>query len=300
MTEGVTDAGGKGDPQSAACDEPVEGVDPVKSATPVRLPQYDVLPRPFSRIMLLLSPALLVAVSLFFWNGPAFMQAYTAHHPLAAIAFLVNLYIFACFWLVYFSSAGGGRLRVQTLRTLLIVHSRQWCAEEDTTQMDNYRRKAETTMTTQAIYIAALAFIIAGLVSEKHLLITYGRGFDNLIALGSLGAAVIAFSVLLIATDAAETMFNSFKVREWQAVSSLYKLSARLKYYGFVLLFLSIVLFTYNINPLVASVTICVFLYLGYRYWFTDISADREYKYEGRLFGAYLVLVNGVILVNAV
>jgi|GEM_PF-5125144 len=96
------------------------------------------------------------------------------------------------------------------------------------------------------------------------------------------------------------TMFNNFKVREWLAVSTLYRASARLKYYGFVLLFVSIAFFTYNINPNIASLAVIVFLYLGYAYWFTDISGTGRYRYEGRWFGSCLLLINGLVWVNAV
>lgn len=261
------------------------------------LPEYEELPRAFWPLMVLCAlgyPLMLAA--LYFWPGADLLDRHSTHHPAEVLIFLANLYFFACFWVIYFASAKGRQTRRQTLRTLLISHSRQWEHDEDTTQVENYREKAGSTMATQAIFIAIAVFIISGLIDSG--LITRetagrtGGELDGFVAALALLSAVAAFTILLIATDAAETMFNRFKVREWQAVSFLYRTSAGLKYYGFVLTFLSIGLFVFNINAVASSLAILIFMCLGYRYWFTDISDAGKYRYEVWMFSGCLGLFN--------
>lgn len=266
-----------------------------------RLPEYEDQPRPFARLMWLSGTVSLVFFAAILWGGlEPTVEEITIQSSPAALGFLLNAGFFICFWLVYFSSGWSHTLRSQTLRTLLKVHSKLWATEEDDTQVSFFREKARSTITSQAIFIAITVFIMNAL-SRDPLIVEASSALplDRLIAFCSLSAAATAFTLLLISTDAAETMYNTFKVREYAAVSSLYQISARLKYYGFVLCFVAIALFTFTMYAYVASLTVLVLTLCGYSFWFKDISANQKYRYERTIYRLFVLISNVVVLAMA-
>lgn len=267
-----------------------------------RLPEYEVQPRAFKRLMLLSVAAL--TIFIFTMEGSNFihwLDGATSQDHVASTIFFLNSIYFILYWLVYFSSGWGEKLKCQTLRTLLKSHSRLWQADEDANQITYYRDKARSTMTSQAIFIAITVFIINAL-SRDALITTpaIAAPLDAFIAYSALAAAAAAFTLLLISTDAADTMYNTFKVREYAAVSSLYAISARLKYYGFVLCFVSISLFSYTMQAYVASMTVVLLTLCGYPYWFKDISKHNIYKYEKRVYRLFVLASNGLVFSLAI
>ena len=266
-----------------------------------RLPEYESQPRPFKRLMWLsLAACAAIILAIEYLDLDAKVALITRQDEASAIGFLLNSALFVCFWLVYFSSGWSETLRCQTLRTLLKSHSNMWAQEGKPEQVSYFREKARSTMTSQAIFIAITVFIMNALARDP-LIVTPADALalDRLIAFSSLSAAAVAFTLLLVSTDAAETMFNTFKVREYVAVSSLYLTSARLKYYGFVLCFVAISLFTYTMYAMVASLTIVVLTLCGYPYWFNDISADQRYKHEKTLYRIFVLLANMTVFALA-
>lgn len=281
------------------------------------LPEFERMPRAFLRLTILMVPATAFAVYLFFWEALITdIAAITRLNPVGVLAFATNLYVFVCFWLVYFSTGWSKTLRAQSLRQLLMVHSNQWSeeplqnedeqtrskrvAEQRAAHVDALREKARSTMMTQAIFIAMTVFILGALSRQPDLLyFSQSETIETTLLIGALTSAVLAFSLLLISTDAAETIFNSFKAREWATVATFYRKSARLKYYGFVLAFLSVALFAMTLNTFAASLALFVFMFAGYTYWFPDISTDAKYRYEGWLFCGHLLVLNMLFVWHA-
>ena len=272
-----------------------------------RLPEYDVMPRAFRRMMIL--GAIATAALVFAILGTPFVAwlgTLTRQDRVFSTLFVLNATYFTVFWLIYFTSGWGyGRdwgdaLRTQTLRTLLKSHSRLWLQDEDSEQITYYRDKARSTMTAQAVFIAITVFII-NVLSKDSLISGTGGGapLDRWIAFGALASAACAFTLLLVSTDAADTMYNTFKVREYKAVSSLYGISARLKYYGFVLSFVAVALLTYTMDALVASLTIVLLMLCGYPYWYRDISEGEDYRHERTIFRWSVVIANLVVVALA-
>lgn len=205
------------------------------------LSDYERLRRPLPRLLLLLAPLLLFLPGAYF-HPPVerMLAAATVQNAAGMGLFLTDLFIFGCFWLVYFSSGWGGVFACQSLRTLLQRHSTQWLSPEDPKIKGHdladlaaaRREKAKTTMTSQAIFIAISVFIISS-VSQNAALLPDGKvlPLDAALVILALSAAISSFTLLLISTDAAETMFNTFaKTREDLAIHRLYTVSARLKY----------------------------------------------------------------------
>lgn len=256
---------------------------------------YETLPRPFGPLMILVLPLLTaIPVALYYGDVTARLAELSRVHPVAVIAFAANGYIFICFWLIYFASAWSRTRQWQTLRVLLTLHSNQWGDDEHPTRVADLRKKAGTTMTTQAIFVSNTVFIMSGLARDAYLVGGPGvKLIDHVVGVAALSAATASFTLILVSTDAAETMFNTFvKVREERAVSRLYKISARLKYYGFVLCFVSVALYVFTMNAVVASMAVALMMFVGYTYWFPDVSPDMRHKWEQSVFRIGIVAMN--------
>lgn len=272
------------------------------------LPTYERLRRPYLHFVILLFPLFfLVPLAINMPHYRAIIDDSTNNHSIGMTLFLCNIYIFACFWLIYFASGWGWRItECQSLRTLLKHHSAQWLtpdhndqhAQDISSLISTRLEKARTTMTTQAVFIAITVFIINNIAGNQTLKGGKDVAFlDYCTALAALSAAVCSFTLLFISTDAAETMFNKFaKVREDIAVHNLYSTSVRLKYYGFVLCFLSLSMLVSTLNPFIAALATALFLFSGYTYWYPDASNDRKYRTESTIFRIVLLLINAYII----
>jgi len=288
----------------------------VSAPAGAELSAFERLPRPWPRLCVLLCPLLVaIPMALLLPDCRALLAGITRHHGVGMIMFGANAYVFLAFWLLYFASGWNWRLaHCQSLRALLRYHSILWSGpvqendtgdekkRRDAARMVARREKAKTTMATQAIFIAITVFIISSVSSGDA--VKGGPGvalLDYYAALLALSAAILSFTLLLISTDAAETMFNIFAPeREELAIHRLYFLSARLKYYGFVLCFLSLCLFVATLNPFIGSLAIILFLMAGYGYWYPDASESQRYHIEAWLFRIALLGMNVYILAYAI
>jgi len=269
------------------------------SVTPLRL--FDQYPRPLARIgavTVILGLGLALPMA---WVYPyAAIEARTELNPSLVIGFLLNLIVFIAVWTVYFTSPLRGLFGCQSLRTLLHAETVAWTHEEAADEQDVNREHAGATLTAQAVFIAISVLIINMIADQRSLLNpSHGHEIENLVALGALAAASLSFVLLLISLDAIDTTFNTFTDRAPLILDHFFRLASKLKYYGFVLSFLSLVLFVFTISPAVASIAMASFLCFGYSYWFPAITAKPSLALEPRLFRGSLVLLNIIVFINA-
>lgn len=264
--------------------------------------EYDSFPRPLSRILAVLSIFLIAGLVALGMAGPVIIPAGSAGpNYIMLLTFSVNLAVFTSVWIVYFSSPLPGPARCQTLRMLLRTETKPWAAGQAVEEEGDSRSNTGSALTAQAVFIAIAVFIINMIADQNGLITNPDSGVINrFFALSALLAASLSFVLLLISVDALETTFNEFTGRGFVVLKYFYRLAAGLKYYGFVLSVLSIILFLFVLSPPVSCIALAFFLIFGYSYWFPAIEATTRTRVEIWIFRIAMLLFNAVMLSNGI
>lgn len=239
------------------------------SADSVAEADFYTLPRPLARIGAVTFVLLIALVVPLAWIFPySTLEPRTEFNPVFVVGFLLNLIVFGAFWVVYFFSPVQGPLGCQSLRSLLRTQIIELAGSDAGTRQEAIQRRANATLTAQAVFIAVSVLII-NMIADQRILDesvfnpSHGDQVERLALLGALAAAALAFALLLISFDVIDTTFNTFTERASAIPSRFFRMASKLKYHGFVLSYLSLVLFVVSMSPAVASVALASFLCLG-------------------------------------
>lgn len=209
------------------------------------------------------------------------------------LVFVCYLLILTAIFFAYFISAEYDKLNAQTLRLLLRTETVNWGSGQSAdSDVDAHRRKGESVITAQAIFIAISVFLI-GSIPEALADVPEGPGTAWTVTLLKLclASAMISFVLILISIDAVETIFNRFREREAAIIRYFYVFSAKRKYYGFVLSFVALVFYVGATSPNIASLSIGSFIGIGYHCWFPDVTEKAMFKGEARAFRTILWVI---------
>lgn len=212
------------------------------------------------------------------------VSAFIAREDLATQTFIFLLMFYAAVWMAYFNSIQGKVFKFQTLRVLL------WEQSLGKASVEEMREKGRSVLTVQAVFTAVSVFVISAIFNKGTT--DYTVMFQNWEAFSTqlvLICAVLAVVMLIISADAVETTFNKFKSREEDYVRYFFQLSARRKYFGFVLSILAVIIFVSRISPPIGCVGAFAFLMLGYNHWFPNPAGQND-RFGFWIFLAQLVL----------
>ncbi|MEE2945591.1 MAG: hypothetical protein VX444_10490 [Pseudomonadota bacterium] len=222
------------------------------------------------------------------------VRNFISREDVATQLFIFLLMFYGAVWLAYFTSIQGKLFKFQTLRVLL------WEQSLGNASIDEMRDKGRSVLTVQAVFTAISVFVISAIFNKGST--DYRHMFQNWEAFSTqliLACAVLAVVMLIISADAVETTFNKFKSREEDYVRYFFQLSARRKYFGFVLSILAVILFVSRISPPIGCLGAFAFLVLGYHHWFpTAVENNHRFGIWLFLIEMGLFLVIGEILIG--
>lgn len=253
--------------------------------------EYKTLPRPLFHILFMMSAAL---AALYFADEQKlvdFSWLRPKQQPTVLIFFLLVV-MYLSQWIVYFLSVNVRVFRVQTLRMLLWTEAVQMSVETDDASSSSLREKSRNVITTQAIFIATAVFVISALLEADILEPDSARPqWQTIAGYLALFLTTIAVMLLTVSADAAETTFNGFRHDEEYVVGYFYKLSARRKYYGYVLTGMAILVFVSQISPAIAALGMGLFILMGYAHWFPYLRQPNRVWLEITVLGVYMAAV---------
>lgn len=202
------------------------------------------------------------------------------------LVLICYLSLYAGMWWVYFLSkvskvdeVEAKRLKIQTLRRLLGITSKQWDSNSVHTNdgeiIENFRRKSEVGMMVIAILIAA-SIIIFDQISSIWLFDAKHSLWQSTILWTGMLSLVISFVCLMFCVDALDTMFNRFandSIRN-SLISYFYNYTINPRYAATATMFLSMILLLAYHSEVLASLAIGIIFCVGYNFWFPDIREE--------------------------
>lgn len=202
------------------------------------------------------------------------------------LVLICYLSLYAGIWWVYFLSKvskvvekEAKRLKIQTLRRLLGITSKQWNSNSVHTNdgeiIEDFRRKSEVGMMVIAILIAA-SIIIFDQISSIWLSDAKHSLWQSTILWTGMLSLVISFVCLMFCVDALDTMFNRFandSIRN-TLISYFYDYTINPRYAATATMFLSMILLLAYHSEVLASLAVGIIFCVGYNFWFPDIRKE--------------------------
>lgn len=250
--------------------------------------RYVDYPRPLLPILIMMTASLTAIVGLE-RSGLIDLAWMKQDNTSAILIFCMLTAIYAAQWIVYFLSVNIRLCRVQTLRLLLWTETKQMTGGMEDRGSDLLREKSRNVITTQAIFIAISVFVISALLESGVRGLSFDQlNWENVSAYLALLLTTVSVMLLIISADASETTFNTFRENDGQVVGYFYKVSARRKYYGFVLSGLAILVFVSGISPAVGAIGMAVFILAGYPQWFPYLKTPDRVWVEMFILAVYI------------
>lgn len=211
-------------------------------------------------------------------------------------------------WWVYFLSKvskdddiESGRIKVQSLRRLLGITSKQWDSDsvhsDDELIIESFRRKSEVGMMVIAILIAS-SIIIFDQISSIWLSDTNHSLWQLSILWTGMLSLIVSFVCLMLCVDSLDTMFNRFandSIRN-SLINYFYNYTINPRYAATAAMFLAMILLLAYHSEVLASLAIGILFCTGYNFWFPNIDKDAiksglELKKNSKDTGAYYIFI---------
>ncbi len=219
--------------------------------------------------------------------------------------FMTYLVGFIALWVVYFlSRVEQPFFKTRTLRRLLMMHtyncqSRLTNPSEAPADFEEIQQKKANSSVQALSILAASAAVLISLSADKEtLLLPYDvvmwRKFMLLL---SVSTAVLAFYCFLIAVDILDTAFNTFRHDiKVKLLKNLYGLSVNPKYFGLILLMLSLAFYVASSQPGLGALALAAATFTGYSHWFPRIKPRSGVQQLEWLLRVILLVIPATVM----